>query len=403
MTRVSGEQKLGPGKPAALEGQRVAFTGRFATLSRTEAERVVSRAGGQVSAQVTPRATMLVVGMRGWPLMESGHIPRKLSDAERLRASGNPIRIVSETGFRELAGLQARREPGAKSISGAQVCQALGIDARTLQRWEHCGLVRSHDDQYDFRDLVSLRTVTGLVARGVSPVIIRRSLDALGGFLPGVDRPLAQLNILVADSGELVAELEEALLTQSGQLEFRFEPPRTGGGESPRPLSLARADTRDSAAWIEAGLEHEEAGELEKAEHAYRRAAALAPSDPAPQFNLGNVLLAGGRMEAAAERYAQAVALDPAHARAWFNLAHVQDALKDRHSAIKYLRRAIAADPSFADAHFNLADLCDRAGDAATATAAWADYLRLDPGSEWGAEARRRLQRLRAGGGPAWA
>lgn len=402
MTRLSREQVLNPGKPAALLGQRVAFTGRFATLTRAEAERLVAQEGGQVCEQVGARATMVVVGMRGWPLMDSGHIPKKLAEAERLRSGGQAIRIVSEISFRELAGLQAPRELGTKSLSEERVCQALGIDGRTLQRWEHCGLVRSHDGQYDFQDLVSLRTVTGLVARGVSPVIIRRSLDALGSFLPGVERPLAQLNILVADSGELVAELEEAMLTQSGQLEFRFDQSRSGG-ETTRPLALARADTRDAAAWIEAGLEHEEAGELEKAEHAYRRAAALAPNDPAPQFNLGNVLLAGGRLEAAAERYAQAVALDPSHARAWFNLAHVQDTLKDRPSAVKYLKRAIAADPSFADAHYNLADIAERLGDKNTAAAAWSDYLKLDPRSEWSAEARRRLNSLRTRGGPAWA
>jgi Tfp pilus assembly protein PilF len=404
MTEASGEQMtLEPGKPAALLGQRVVFTGRFASLMRAEAEKVVARAGGRVLPGVSPRATMLVVGMRGWPLMDSGHVTRKLAEAERLRAAGRTIRILSEVTFRELVGLEAPAEAVAKTLSEQQVCKTLGIDARVLQRWEHCGLVRSHDGLYDFRDLVSLRTVTGLVARGVSPVVIRKSLDALGGFLPGVDRPLAQLNILVGDSGELVAELEEALLTQSGQLAFRFETSQQPAADAPRPLSLARADTRDSAAWIEAGLEHEEAGELEKAEHAYRRAAALAPNDALPQFNLGNVLLAGGRLEAAAERYAQAVALDPSNAQAWFNLAHVQDALKDRPSAMKYLRRAIAADPTYADAHFNLADLAERVGDNATAAAAWDDYLRLDPRSEWSAEARRRLHALRKPRGPAWA
>jgi tetratricopeptide (TPR) repeat protein len=405
MTQASGEQTmLDPGKPAALMGQRVAFTGQFSTLTRAQAEKVVVRTGGQVVPGVNARATMLVVGMRGWPLMDSGHVPRKLADAERLRASGGTIRILSETGFREVIGLEEPAESAAKSISGKQVCRALGIDARMLQRWEHCGLVRSRDDQYDFRDLVSLRTVTGLVARGVSPVIIRKSLDALGAFLPGVDRPLAQLNILVGDSGELVAELEEALLTQSGQLEFRFDAHSPASpDESPRPLTLVQGDTRDGAAWIEVGLEYEAAGEQDKAEHAYRRAAALAPNDPVPQFNLGNVLLAAGRLEAATERYAQAVALDPSHAQAWFNLAHIQDALKDRHSAMKYLRRAIAADPTYADAHFNLAELAERVGDKAAAETAWDDYLKLDPRSEWSAEARRRLQNLRKPGRPAWA
>lgn len=400
MTRASGEQTtLAPGKPGSLLGQRVAFTGRFATLTREEAERRIASASGRTTSTVSARTTMLVVGMRGWPLMNSGHISGKLAEAERLRDLGKPIRILSETEFREVLGLATPPESAAKSLTGRQICSALGIDTRTLQRWEHCGLVRAHDGLYDFSDLVSLRTVTGLVARGVSPVIIRKSLDALAAFLPGVDRPLAQLTMLVSDTGELVAELEEALLTTSGQLEIRFDAP--SADRAPRPLALVRADTRDSAAWIDAGLEHEETGEFDKAEHAYRRASALAPNDAAPHFNLGNVLLAGGRLEAAAERFAQAAALDPSHARAWFNLAHVLDALKDRQSAMKYLRRAIAADPAYADAHYNLADLAERLGDRTAAASAWEEYLRLDPSSEWSTEAVRRLKALRKAG--AWA
>jgi DNA-binding transcriptional MerR regulator len=386
-------------KPAALLGQRVAFTGRFATLSRAEAESLVKGAKGRCVPSVTVRTTMLVVGMRGWPLMDSGHVTGKLAEAERLRGLGRQVRVVSEPEFREILGLSEPATEAGKSLGAQQICAALGISERTLQRWEHCGLVRSSGGRYDFRDMVSLRTVTDLVARGVSPVVIRRSLDALSRHLPGVDRPLAQLNILQSDSGELVAEIEDALLTQSGQLEIRFGLDSEPKPEC-RPLSLVRGDERDAAAWIELGLEHEENGDLEQAEHAYRRAAAMAPTDPSPHFNLGNVLLAGGRLEAAAERYSQAVALEPSHASAWFNLAHVQDSLGDRQSAMRYLRRAIAADPAHADAHFNLGDLAERMGDRLTAEAAWDEYVKLDPASEWGREAHRRLKALRS---PRWA
>src|SRR5262245_27599465 len=230
MTRIVGKPvTVEPGPPTpsqALAGQRVAFTGRFATLKRTEAEGLVTKAGGSLSADLSGRATILVVGMLGWPLMNSGRVNKKLEQAESLRSQGKAVQVVSETQFREMVGLDLPAAAGNKTIMAESMCAALGIDARILQRWEHCGLVRSHDGRYDFRDLLSLRTVTNLVARGVNPVVIRKSLAALSSFLPGVDRPLAQLNILVSDSGELVAELEEALLTQSGQLELRFDAPR---------------------------------------------------------------------------------------------------------------------------------------------------------------------------------
>jgi Flp pilus assembly protein TadD len=349
---------------------------------------------------------MLVVGMRGWPLLESGKVTRKLADAERLRAGGARVRIVCEEEFREILGLDACEAAGEKTLSAGQVAGTLGVEESVLERWEQLGLVRSHGGRYDFRDLVSLRTVTGLVARGVSPVVIRRSLDGLRGLLPGIDRPLAQLSIMVSDSGKLVAELEEALVAPCGQMEIRFrlegdERGHKGAGAS---LSLAadqsRTQSRGGDDWIEAGLRHERAGELAEAEAAYRRAAAAAPGEAGAQFNLGNVLLATGRLEAAAERYAQAVALDPLHARAWFNLAHVNDEIGRRAAALRFLRRAIEADPGFADAHYNLAILAEGLGEKEAAEGAWQEYVRLDPASEWAEEARRRLKSLRS---RAWA
>ncbi|MGE3108677.1 MAG: tetratricopeptide repeat protein [Phycisphaerales bacterium] len=412
MTRSSSGPEPTSSATRALQGQHAVLIGRFATMPRAQAAALAVGAGATVVHTIEPHsATTVIVGMLGWPLMDSGRIPRTLATAERLMAEGKPIRVVSELSLREMLGLRPVAAPTPKSLDAAHVCAALGIDQSTLRRWEHRGLVQSTDGRFDFRDLVSLRTLTGLVARGIRPGLIQRSLDSLGRFLPGVHTPLAQLNILVSDRGELVAELEEALLTPSGQLEIRFDGRHAPTSDAtPRSLSIVRADVRDSAAWIESGLEHEAAGDLDKAENAYRRAAALAPNDPTPQFNLGNVLLASGRLEAAAERFSQAVALDPSHATAWFNLAHVQDELGDRVSAMRYLRKSIALDPTFTDAYFNLGDVAERQGDPDTAASAWADYLRLDPASEWSDIARRRLAALRPPGasvprrgGRAWA
>ncbi|MGD9690429.1 MAG: tetratricopeptide repeat protein [Phycisphaerales bacterium] len=385
----------------SLLGQRVAFAGRLASMSRSDGERLVLRAKGRVSAGVDARTTMLVVGMGGWPLMESGHVSTRLVQAERLRAAGRPLRILSESAFREMLGLDAPAALAPKSLTAQQVGDALGVDAKMLQRWELCGLVRSHHGLFDFRDLVSLKTVVALVARGVSPMTIRSSLTALGAILPGVECPLAQLNILVSTSGALVAELEGALLSPDGQLEFRFDGPP--GEEHRRPLPLDPGRSLSAAQWLERGLEREESGDFEGAERAYRQASALAPHDAAPSFNLGNVFLARQDHASAIEHYERCLALDPAHAQAWFNLAHVHDARADAPAALRALRRAIAADPAYADAYFNLAELAERLGERSVAVGAWTEYLRLDPAGEWGEEARRRLIILRERGASAWA
>ena len=49
----------------------------------------------------------------------------------------------------------------------------------------------------------------------------------------------------------------------------------------------------------------------------------------------------------------------------------------------------------YSDAHYNLALLCQNSGQLMKAVHHWKAYLRLDPASNWGAIARRELDRLK--------
>jgi tetratricopeptide (TPR) repeat protein len=374
----------------ATLGKRVAITGRLGTLTRAEASLHIQRAGGIYCEDFGPRVETLVVGMRGWPLLETGKVTRALELAEAARARGEGVRIVSEQAFRELVGLDPAAE-GSGTYTAPQVAAILKIEPSVLERWEHLGLVHPAGGRYDFRDLVGLRTVADLIRRGVSPRQIRQSLERLRGVLPGVERPLAQLKIL-ADGGRILAEVGDVLLSPDGQLELDFERQPLA---APTPLTVGPSD---AAGWIARGVECEQKGEWKAAERAYRRAVGLAPSDAAAQFNLGNVLMARKRYHAAVERLSQATALDPSMAAAWFNLAHALDELGRLRSSAASLRRAVAADPEYADAWYNLAQVYEKLKDDKKAALAWREYLRRDQTSPWAAEARRRLAKA-----PSWA
>jgi tetratricopeptide (TPR) repeat protein len=380
-----------------LLGDRVAFTGKLASMTRRDALALVRDLGGRAGDEPSDRMTLLVVGMHGWPLLESGRLTRKLALAESMRAAGARIRILSEQAFRELVGLEPAPASLSKTHDAAQVSAVLGIDRATLERWDQLGLVQAHAGRYDFRDLVSLRTVADLVVRGVSPRVIRKSLEGLREILPGVEQPLAQLSIL-ADSGRIRAEVGDALLAPDGQLELQFER-RSAAPSEPRSLRLAPA-AGDAGHWLAEGLAHEEAGRPREAERAYRRAIRIDPSSATAQFNLGNALLARGRAEAAAERFRQAAALDPTHAPSRFNLSHALEELRRPRAAAHALRRVVRLDPAYADAWFNLAALCEQLEDSEGAERGWKEYLRLDPSGAWADEARRRLEALRR---PSWA
>ncbi|MCA9291955.1 MAG: tetratricopeptide repeat protein [Phycisphaerales bacterium] len=375
----------------ALRGSRVAFTGRLASMSRREAQDVVRAAGGTPTVSVSSRTTHLVIGMHGWPLRADGSVNRRIRQAERLHERWGRPTIVSEHRFLELAGLRSVQPRVRKTFPIGDVATLVGLDEATIRRWEYLGLVRADGENYDFQDIVSLQALSTLVRQGVQPEHIQQSLDALASFMPDTDRPLAQLRIVASSSGELLAQIGDALVAPDGQHLLDFE----GTADDPPDDASARlAPTADE--WFERALWLEDDEQLDDAAAAYRRVIGLEPSRVEAYFNLGNVLRADGRPEGAAELYRLALALDPASAVAWYNLADVQEDGGDLDGAIDSLSRAIETSPEFADAHFNLAACLDAVGRPVDAARHWRRYLQLDPASEWAAVARRRLHSGRA-------
>ncbi len=378
---------------SALRFARVAFTGRLASMTRREAQAIVRAAGGMPVSSVSHRTSLLVVGMDGWPLLADATVSRKLQQAETLERSGCRIRIVSEADFLEFAGLGERRPELRKSYPAQHVCELLGLDERTLRRWELFGLIRSHEELYDFQDIVSLQTIAGLIARGVEPATIARSIRGLASVLPGTERPLAQLALVSDHPGELLAELGGQRVAPDGQLMLCYD--RAGDGATGVLSGRFGADAAGSATsddWFERGQALEDEERLEEAQQAYREAVARQSHFPEAHFNLGNVLRGMDRLEGAEERYRMAVAQDPSMEVAWYNLADLLEEDERLDDAIGCLQRALAVSPAFADAHYNLAGLLDRAGRAVDAAVHWEAYLKLDPDSEWAQEARNRLR-----------
>ncbi|GAB3843510.1 3'-5' exonuclease [Nesterenkonia populi] len=91
-------------------GQQVSFTGNL-VIPRGEAKQLVAACGGTTSSRVTGSTSMLVIG-DGYDDADlaAQHDPQgplgsnKAEDALRRRAVGQQIRLVSEQGFRTLAG-----------------------------------------------------------------------------------------------------------------------------------------------------------------------------------------------------------------------------------------------------------------------------------------------------------
>jgi tetratricopeptide (TPR) repeat protein len=392
----TGAEVQGGARPSATEFARVSFTGRMLAISRRDATEQVRRRGGVVTTGVSRRTTLLVVGAGGWPIRADGSVSRTLRRAEAMNAAGARIQIAPERLFLELVGLEERAPRLRKTYTFDQVLDLLGLDATTLRRWEALGLIRSEEGRYDFPDIVALRTIAELIGRGVAPATIARSVRGLAAVLPDVQRPLAQLR-LVESSGELLAEIGDALIAPDGQLVIDFgaagAAEERGPARGAAPIVLG-ADAAGADEWFERGTALEEEDRLEEAAGAYERAIELRPRFAAAHFNLGNVLRALDRADAAAERFRAAAAHDRDMAAAWYNLADVQEELERPLDAIESLRRAVEIAPDYADAHYNLAMCLASVGRAAEARAHFERYLRLDPRSVWADVAREKLAAL---------
>src|SRR5258707_322709 len=79
----------------ALAGQKVAFTGKLASLTLAEAKELLRACGAEWVPTVTAQTALLVVGQDGLPLRRDGRLTRNLQMARRLQRL-HAIAIINE-------------------------------------------------------------------------------------------------------------------------------------------------------------------------------------------------------------------------------------------------------------------------------------------------------------------
>lgn len=395
-----------------LAGREVAITGRLASMDRDEARRLIAAAGGRYAEEPGLETSFLVVGQGGPPLDEHGKPTRKVARARELQAVGHTIEVVQETRLLALLGLERRQGELHRLYTTAQLARILDLPEAEVRLWVRHGLIRplrivKRLCFFDFPQVATARALSQLAHAGVTAQRIRRSLEELGGWFPGAERALTQLEAL-EESGELLVRTEDGQWAEtSGQLRLDFD--EEVGAEAPLPelpapepipmpafpraVPAGEPPSTDAESWFERGVDAEERRLPEEAITAYRRALTLDPSLPEACFNLGNVLYAHRRHEEAAEYYWRATELDPDYVEAWNNLGIVQSELGKSSDAIHAFRRALVIAPDYADVHFNLGETFSAMGDREAARRHWRAYLNMDPTSPWSVKVRERLRR----------
>jgi len=377
-----------------LSGAIVAFTGRLASMTHEEAAELVRAYGGSVVQKPTRACTLLVVGEDLSLLERDGRITRNLERARELQKRGTSIRILPEKEFLRTLGLEDEQEGVHRYYTMAQLSRVLGIPRDRLRRWVRVGLIQPVKEvhrlcYFEFQQVRDAKTLAELSQAGVPVERIRESLDKLRRWMPELDQPIANLDLVERD-GKLLVRLEgKTLVEPSGQMVFDLSRERPPVASEEKP-ALRKDRTLDE--WLDLALHHEEAGRLDAAEIAYREALFMAGPQPVLCFNLANVLYALDRKERAVERFFQAVEVDPEYVEAWNNLGNVLGDLEELDSAIEAYSRAIDLAPDYADPHYNLAETYRLVGNSGAARQHWLAYLRLDPQSPWADRIRENLK-----------
>lgn len=409
------EASMRPSDEAAntqvLQGRHLWFTGRLGGVTRREAFAIVRQHGGVAHESYDPRQVdIVVIGADELPLGEHDEL---LPAEARRAASEGRLEVLAETMFWQRLGMVEAESQIRRLYTPAMLADLLRVSVATIRRWHRRRLIvpirEVHRLPYfDFQEVATARRLAELVAAGASPASIERKLAELARYVPDVQRPLAQLSVIV-EGRHLLLRQGEGLIEPNGQRRIDFdaleaderEPaavrlewlaaplarqsPRPGDAAPPEESCPSGSDLLQMAAEADDEERWEEAVEL------YR--AALASDGPRAEvcFQLAELLYRLGDLPGARERYYMAIELDEDYVEARANLGCLLAELGQLTLAIAAFEGALRFHDDYPDAHYHMACTLDELSRRAEAEPHWRRFLELSPDSPWSDEARHRL------------
>ncbi len=392
-----------------LSGRRVFFVGKLGGMNRREALGLIREHGGQV-VSVTQQPDLVVLGAEESPLAMDTILSEQMRGAS---LDGAP-EIVTETELWERLGFVLEEGFTRLLYTPAMLADLLKIPVSVIRRWHRRGLIvpvrEVHRLPYfDFEEVSAARHLAQLLAAGVSPASIEKKIEQLSNWFPQVQRPLAQLSIIVEGS-HLLLRQGEGLVEATGQRRFDFlsSEPSTGlvSGASeavddepldavdrvfafPReaidPALSSLAELMDQASrW-------EEEGRLQESIDTYRTVLAVGGPSAEVNFWIAELLYRIGDITAARERYYAALELDEDYVEARANLGCVLAETGELELAVAAFQGTLARHSDYPDVHYHLARTFDELSQTHRAEDHWREFLRLAADSPWAEEARDRM------------
>lgn len=387
-----------------LAGRRVAFLGKLGGVTKREAQQLVREHGGTPVDKVSCDANVIVIGADELPLSEADEM---LDEATRQAAADGRLEIIGETQLWQRLGLMDSEQNVRRLYTPAMLADLLNVSVATIRGWRRRGLIVPAREvrrlpYFDFQEVATARRLAQLLAAGVTPAAIEKKLAELSRFVPEVERPLAQLSIIV-EGRQLLLRQGEGLIEPGGQMRFDFEAledlvePSHSEPEGVATLSFEKYLAEQTAVptgdeILSMAVQLEEEGRLEDAAEMYR--VAMSANGPTPEacFQLAELLYRLGDLAGARERYYMSIELDDNYVEARANLGCVLAELGQRELAVSAFQGALKYHDGFPDVHFHLARILDELGQRDEAETHWREFLDLAPDSPWADEAVSRLR-----------
>ncbi len=385
-----------------LASKYVAFVGKLGAVPKRSAGQVVRDHGGQTVELSDARLNLVVVGADELPISDDS--PSLDARLQELAGDGR-VEIITETQFWQRLGLIEEESLEGRLYTPAMLAELLGVPLRIIRRWARRGLIVPAREvhrlpYFEFQEVATARNLAQLLAAGASPDAIERKLAGLSRILPNVERPIAQLSIIV-QGRQLLLRRGEGLIEPGGQLLFDFEAlEQASRGEDSIPLALpigeyqtAPQDLATPEEMVELALKYEDEGRLEEAVEAYRTALAAGGPSAGTCFQLAELLYRAGDTTAARERYYNVLELDDLYVEARHNLGCLLAELGQLELAAAAFEGALSIHGDYPDAHYHLARTLDDLFRLEEAEIHWRTFIELAADSPWADEARDRLRR----------